>query len=263
MANISSLRKMLSTGCIGEFYTLNGYFFKVYPCFEIDKVKFSFVEKGKNGTGFDIYVGTDDFSLLCDDILKGYMSRKIAEDNGRYPSAWKYITGENAAKELAIGKSQKGGIVVQGRDKTGNKNAFVPIQSYDDLRILAKWYNMVSGLTPVTGYYKDLCDIFHKGVKETAKMHRAAMAEEKKTKGTRKNFVSTAPIQTTDNNMFLLKVKDKMSGEESVLNILKDEFVKIYPNDFDSFVGRSKTGPLNINVFCKPIENGFQFLSFI
>ena len=45
----SKMRRMLRSGCIAEFYTLSGYFVKVYPCFPIDKVKFAFVEKGKKG----------------------------------------------------------------------------------------------------------------------------------------------------------------------------------------------------------------------
>lgn len=161
MANSKSkLRAMLEQGCIAECYTLNGYFVKVYPCFEIDKVKFSFVMKGKKGEGFDIYVDTDDFSLLCDDIESFRMAQKISKDAGQYPGAWKYTTGENGALSVAIGKSQKGGIVVQGRNGNTKVNAFVPLTGYNDLRKMGFLYDILSGKKPVTGYYAELAAIF-------------------------------------------------------------------------------------------------------
>lgn len=167
----SKLRQMLGGGSIGEFYTLKGYFLKVTPCFPIDKVKFAFVEKGTRGSGFDVYVDTDKFDLLCEDILNYSLAKKIAADTGEYPGAWKHVTGENASKELAIGKSSKGGIVVQGRDKEGKKNAFVPIPEYDALRVMAHWFRRVAGLESVSGYYAELVALFHKGASDRNKWH--------------------------------------------------------------------------------------------
>ena len=160
MANKSKMRSMLEQGCIAEWYTLKGFFLKLYPCFEIDKVKFSFVMKGKKGEGFDVYVDTDDFSLLCDDILSLRMATKIACDKGEYPSAWTYATGENGALSVAIGKSQKGGVVVQGRNGNTKANAFVPLTDYNELRKMAFLYNILSGKELTTRYYAELVDAF-------------------------------------------------------------------------------------------------------
>ena len=156
----SKFKKMIEQGCIAEWYTLNGYFLKIYPAFEIDKVKFSFVMKGKQGAGFDVYVDTEDFSLLCDDIKNFRMMKLIERDTGQYPSAWKYATGENGALSVAIGKSQKGGVVIQGKDGNKKVNAFVPLTCYNDLRKMAVLYDLVSGKVPATRYYADIVEQF-------------------------------------------------------------------------------------------------------
>lgn len=158
--NKSKVRAMLEQGCIAEWYTLNGYFVKIYLCPEIDKVKFSFVMKGKKGEGFDVYVDALRFSLLCDDISSLRMARKISKDAGQYPGAWKYTTGENGALSVAIGKSQKGGIVIQGRNGNTKTNAFVPLTDYNDLREMAFLHDILSGKKPVEGYYADLVEIY-------------------------------------------------------------------------------------------------------
>lgn len=137
---------MLKEGCIAAFYTQKGFFLKVYMT-KIDKVKMSFVEKGKKGAGFDIYVDLTAFILLTEDILSGVLLQKIAQDTGDYPGAWTYVTGENGSKTLAIGKGQKG-TLIQGRIKGETpKNAFIPV-SYEDLRSMAIWFQLVAGLKP-------------------------------------------------------------------------------------------------------------------
>ena len=40
----STMRSELKEGCIASFYTLKGYFLKVYEAYAIDKVKFSLVK---------------------------------------------------------------------------------------------------------------------------------------------------------------------------------------------------------------------------
>jgi len=150
----SKLRTLLKEGCIAAFYTEKGYFVKIKLALSIDKVGFSFVKKGEKGAGFDIYVDTDKFDLLCDDIRNGNFYKKIVEDTkSDYPEAWKYTTGDNGSKYIAIGKGQKG-IVIQGKDNNTKKNAFVMVGSYEDLKCMAKWYARCS-----KSYYDGLVNI--------------------------------------------------------------------------------------------------------
>lgn len=171
---MSKFRILLSESCIAAFYTMSGYFVKVYPALNIDKVKFSFVEKGKQGSGFDIYVDVEKFLLLTIDILSGAFFRRLAEDKGDFPQAWTYVTGENGAKNLAIGAGKKG-IVIQGRvkneDKSKAKSAFVPVGSYADLRTMAEMFQIVTGYKPVTGYFATLKSVFEAGVANMAKFY--------------------------------------------------------------------------------------------
>ena len=170
----SRLRNMLKRGCIGEFFTLNGWFLSVVPAFEIDKVIFRFVLKGSKGSkAFNVYINTRDFRHLCEGIDSGALYKRIQADDGDYPNAWKYATGDKTHLSVAIGKSKKGGVVVQGRDaNVKERNAFVPV-AYGDLQDLAFRYEVISGLTDVSGYYAELRDLCLAGLHENAKSHAA------------------------------------------------------------------------------------------
>ncbi len=136
----NSRSALLKSGCIGAFYTLNGYFLKVKPAYKIDKVIFSFVQKGKSGEGFDIYVDIDKFDLLCDSILSKDFGKLLPESNQEHP-AWKYVTGNNGSKSLTIFKGNHG-IVIHGYDGQKKRNASVPVY-YTDLQITAKWHRRI------------------------------------------------------------------------------------------------------------------------
>lgn len=175
--NMPDVSKMLSETCIAQLYQNRGWSCKIYPVFNIDKVKFSFFSVDKGLQPFDIYVDTDDFGGLCDSIKNRYLEDCIAKDQGQYPAAWTHTTGENGQKTLAIGKGQKGGIILQGRVKNGS-NAFVSVENYQILLNMAFFYDMVSGRTAVNGYYKKLYDIFWEGMSNIEKYHSSYNPEE-------------------------------------------------------------------------------------
>lgn len=196
-----AISDMLKNGCIEQDYTLNGYFVRVYPVFQIDKVKFSFVKKNTNGRdSFDIYVDTWIFQNLCDDIRSGAFLRKLLNDTGDYPTAFQYTTGENASRHLCIGTG-KAGIVISGR-VTGEKpqNAMVKVvataipsggrndppqnvyaknlaNGYEKLRCMARLYNLVAGNLPLVGYNRVLYTLFWKGEAERRKHFHVSKEE--------------------------------------------------------------------------------------
>ena len=139
-------RQEAKEGTIAAFYTLEGWFVKIKQAYEIEKVCFSFVMKNKKGEGFNIYMNFDKFDNLCDEILSGVFAQKLASDNGKYPNAFKYVCGTNGVNEISIGKGSKSPIVIQGRVKTKNMNAFVPVLNYDELCTMAKWFRRTSQL---------------------------------------------------------------------------------------------------------------------
>lgn len=170
----SKIRKMIKQGCIAEYYTLDGYFVKIYPVIRLDKVKFAFVKKGEQGTGFDIYVDMAKFLRLTKNILSGRLAKLIAEDKGSYPSAWKYKSGNDGSKTLAIGKSKSGTPLINGsvKDEKGNKYAMVPLQSYEDLEVMAELFMICTGYTPVTGYWAEIKKIFEEAQKNNQKYYQ-------------------------------------------------------------------------------------------
>jgi len=122
----------------------------VRPAYDIDKLKFSFIEKGTEGKGksFDIYVECLKFGASCFDdwaydILNDRRLEKILakekQEGQKYPVYYKYVTGENGEKSVGIANSTKGDgycINACGGDKT---YANVPV-SFHDLRKMAEAY---------------------------------------------------------------------------------------------------------------------------
>jgi len=143
----------MKDGTFAAFYT-EKYFCKVKQALGIDKVHFAFVEIGKQGAGIDIYVDVDDFDNLCDEIMTGRLLQKMKESTSSYPDSWKYATGTDASKKLAIGKGSKTPVVVQGRDTKAEKNIFIGVMSYDELRSMAKWWKRIS-----KKYFEELVEV--------------------------------------------------------------------------------------------------------
>lgn len=210
----SSVRKMLSEACIAQFYQKTGWNCRVYPVFTIDKVHFSFFKvatvftkaiselnkkegdpydpnekidakyvdrvKKSIGTkryGFEVYVDTDDFAGLCDSIKNLLLYNNIANDHGKYPSAWIHNSGVNGQKKVALGKGMKG-IILHGSapnkepdkvEKYAFFNAYICVENYQILLSMAYMYDLVSGRAEAFGYYKMLRDLFFEGADQVAK----------------------------------------------------------------------------------------------
>lgn len=126
---------------------------KVYPWYNADKLKFSFIEKGAEGAGksFDIYMDTykDDSPCFDDwafDILHDFrFERNMANEakEGKiFPEHYTFVTGENAEKNLGIMNSKNGGYCINASDGSKDENgkkiyANIPI-SFHGLRKLAE-----------------------------------------------------------------------------------------------------------------------------
>ncbi len=151
---ISHVQEQMEQNAIYDSWTQN-WGLKVYPAYGIDKLKFSFIEKGASGKGksFDIYMeclrdGAQCFDNWAYDILHGRFERILnAEKQAgeKYPKSYKYTTGETAEKAIGIMNSTIGGYCVNasvpGED---GKMIFcnIPV-SFHDLRHIAERY-MVS-----------------------------------------------------------------------------------------------------------------------
>lgn len=172
-----SLRKKYAEeGCLNAAFTLDGWFVKIKPAYDIDKVVFSFVKKGTDGkTSFDVYLDMDIFDLWMDDVSTYRMKKVIDTEkaNGeKYPKEYKSVTGENGSFTVGVCASEKlaGMYVINGSGKhkedgklTGNLlRAFVPVD-YNWLRITAKYYKRTC-----TEHFSELSGII---LSESRKQH--------------------------------------------------------------------------------------------
>ncbi len=190
---LSDLRKLLLDGAIANFYTQDGYFIKVRPCLSIDKVKFSFVEKGSEGkNALDIYVGTEDFDNFCDEILSGVMYKKVQEDKGDFPNAWVYVTGTNGSKELHFGSGSMQPLVFQGRDKINKFNAFVGVGNWDDVRNMAKMWRRIS-----KPYWEELTETLYEAMAKIDEYHTNDVIEEKTDYSPDTNAFAVPSVEST------------------------------------------------------------------
>lgn len=148
---ISHIQEQMEQNAIYDSWTQN-WGIRVYPAYGIDKLKFSFIEKGAQGKGksFDIYVeclrdGAQCFDNWAYDILHGRLERALAAEKQageKYPKRYKYTTGESAEKSIGIMNSTNGGYCINASvPGADNKKVFcnIPI-SFHDLRHIAERY---------------------------------------------------------------------------------------------------------------------------
>lgn len=132
----------------------NGYLFSTWtqtwginikPCYDMDKIRFSFIEKGKNGKGNSFNVDVPckrdnvfDFINFAEEVLwdpskpyKKCFIKVMAEEknNGeKYPKRYNWRTGNNGEKSVGIANSIKGnGFVICGNNNTTNTHVMIPI----------------------------------------------------------------------------------------------------------------------------------------
>jgi len=149
--NKSHIEEQMENNILFETWTQN-WGIRVYPAYGIDKLKFSFIEKGAQGKGksFDIYVecvrdGAQCFDNWAYDITHGRLERVLAaekQSGEKYPKTYKYTTGENAEKSIGIMNSTNGGYCVNASvPGPDNKKIFANIPvTFHDLRHIAERY---------------------------------------------------------------------------------------------------------------------------
>ena len=241
----SKLRAGLSEGVIASFYTLNGWFCRVWPVLSIDKVKFSFKKKGETDS-FDVYVGTDEFDHLCDQILSGKLLSLIEKETGDFPESWKYATGKKGSKHVNIGKGSSSPIVIQGQ--TPDYNAFVAVGSYISLCCMAKWWKRIS-----KPYYDGLVSIFTDAMNNNASYYKDYEDDDDDGGENLVPTIAQAPVKeaiyslrpagefvkaanyTDDNPSFTLKCTIKETGE-SIEVIFLNGYIKKCVDKFNRLV---------------------------
>lgn len=144
-------------------------FLSVREALNIDRIIFEGVPIGQKGqNGATVYLPVDDMLALCRDIKSGAAKKKIDADTGAYPSAYKYVMGENGSRVLTIGGG-KIGCRVSIQNKATSKSQTVPLQ-YRVLEEMADHFLLWTGRVPVMegSYYGNQIAVFNEGMAKRA-----------------------------------------------------------------------------------------------
>lgn len=131
---------------------------KVTPWYSMDRIKFSFIEKGAKGKGksFDICINTMkdysfDFMDLAHEVLHDiktpfdFVTILAAEKQAgeKYPKRYRFVTGTNGEKSLGICNSTNGGYCINAQTVIGEQKVYVniPVSYYDIYDIVSRFYN--------------------------------------------------------------------------------------------------------------------------
>lgn len=164
----SKFQAMLEKGSIAGFYTQNGWFCNVYPCLNIDKIKFSFAQKGQNGKGFDVFMDVMRFDELCLSVIRGEFARKAAASTSEFPDVFEYKTGPNASLEVNVGKGKNSNYCIQGRNKSAGKNALIGIPCCDLNDMAFLWVRWLRNM-----YYDSRKKVLLKAMEANSKYYTA------------------------------------------------------------------------------------------
>lgn len=142
----SKRENLAEAGALSEDYAENS-FFKVYPAYGIDKIKFSFVQKGSSGKGWDIYMDIDEADNLFDDVLSFRLwtafQNETSTPENKYPCSYSFCTGDNGEKEIKLSKSRLANAEVNVYARCNKEYMNIPTP-YSKLRTLAKWFKRTS-----------------------------------------------------------------------------------------------------------------------
>lgn len=153
---VSYIEQQSDEGVLFEVWTTK-WGLKVYPWYSMDKLRFSFIEKGAKGKGksFDVSISTKrngffDFESLMHEVLHDIRTpydfvtvlAKEKEAGEQYPKRYRFITGSNGEKSVGICNSSNGGYCINGKTVKDGKAVFANIPcSYYDIYNIVTAYN--------------------------------------------------------------------------------------------------------------------------
>ena len=165
----------------GEFLREFGekHFCVIKEALAIDRILVSLVPIGNSGKdSADFYLTTTQMMQLVEEIRSKAFAKKIAADTGEFPSAYKFVTGENGDKRLNIGRGKKG-VCVQVSENTKNRRYIMAV-GMAAFEAMARNFEIFTGLRPVEpkSFFGGLRDAFNAGVEERKKFRQNLTKED-------------------------------------------------------------------------------------
>lgn len=232
--NMSHIMEQLSGNCIFETWTQQ-WGLKIYPAYQIDKLKFSFIDKGSSGKGksFDIFVECRKSDAACFDnwaydILHNRLERVLAAEKQageKYPKTYAYTTGENAEKHVGIMNSTRGGYCINAGITVDNEKKYcnIPV-SFHSLRYIAEMYQDTYALRKA-----ELLDVWKKAYDEGKKYQKEPeQVQQEPAQATaeprQEQQVVQEPVQQPAANTAVNEEKKQNTGKDSSTELKPENF---------------------------------------
>lgn len=281
MRKKSLIEENAEKGVLGAIHTQKN-FVKFYPAFQIDKVKLSFVKTGTKGEGFDIYIDILTFDNLADEILSGKLYKKLLSEqvteSNKYPFSFRFVTGENAEKEVKLMKAQKADVNIYG--KSGKEYMNIPC-SYDELRNISKLFKLTvkKRMEHLVSLYEDFetKQSEYRNVEDDKPViHDEEDEQEQAESCTEK---SSEPATESDNpvviyklatigemkkkkNLYVVEVQDDEDPEPKKLFFNEQSIQAISSEMFEKLCNKIKKGSVSMNAKVEENGNNLLFINF-
>lgn len=247
--DISNIEEQYSEGELFRAWT-NRWGLKVYPWYNMDLVKFSFIEKGKDGKGnsFNISIPAKknyafDFTDMCHEILQDIKTpfdffeilKKEKEAGEQYPKRYKFISGSEGEKMLGFCNSKTEGMycINASTMKDGKKVVVTMPLSYYDIYEIATVFSET-----YQERREELKQILKKGIANTERRYKQAQA----TKSIEAlEVTSTAQLERQQNGDYLLDAVTK-AGDKIIIRITQraiDQMNAAHKDCFEQFQKRT------------------------
>lgn len=282
MRKKSLIEENAQNGVLGAIHTQKN-FVKFYPAYQIDKVKLSFVKTGTKGEGFDIYLDILTFDNLADEILSGKLYKKLLSEqvteSNRYPFSFRFVTGENAEKEVKLMKAQKADVNIYG--KSGKDYMNIPC-SYDELRNISKLFKLtvkkrMEYLTSLYADYETKQSEYRNVEDDKPVIHEEE--EHGETESCTEKPEPSKPVAKQDNpvviyklatigemkkkkNLYVVEVQDEEDPEPKKLFFNEQSIQTISTEMFEKLCSKIKKGSVSMNAKVEENGNNLLFINF-
>lgn len=254
---------------------------KVTTWYSMDRLKFSFIQKGASGKGnsFDVCVNAKkdyafDFLDFAHEVLHDIRTpfdfitimQKEADAGEQYPKRYKFITGSNGEKSVGFCNSKNGGYCINATSVVNGKKVFanIPVSYYDI-------YDIVSAfMETYEERRKELNEIRKKGIKRNEENYRKYQPEyeeyvpeepKAEEKGTFA-ITTTSDIVESDNGYEVDVLIDNQKSAK--LSISREAAEKMEQKNkmFTKF--KAKIHKESVNFLCQALvkKGALEFISF-
>lgn len=270
----SSIEESASEGVLFSAWTQT-WGLKVTPWYSMDKVKFSFIQKGANGKGnsFDVCVNakkdysfdlTDFAHEVLHDIRTPFDFLQVMEQEAaageQYPKRYKFVTGSNGEKSIGVCNSKNGGYCINASSVINGKRVFanIPCTYYDIYDILSTFMRTYENRS------KEIETIRTNGIRNLEENYKKYQPEVEPEYVEQPKQYSVTTISDIIESSTNYSIQVVTNGANNTLVIRKDIANELEAKNgmFSKFVNYIRKGNASFNCIAENINGMLHFVSF-